>query len=138
MSPSYDRNQRLTEADPKPLGQRIPNPLHERIGDLCDVVYRAGHARPAKVKMLAALILAAPTEPATLDQMLRAFDRATVGDALVASESSRWQRHPFPRAQVRPAEWAPSVGSASAVALRDDTAAIAAGSCRGSSARARE
>jgi hypothetical protein len=84
MSPSYDRNHRLIEADPRPLGQRIPNPLHERVDELCDVVYRAGHARPTKVRMLAAVLLAAPTDPATLDALLRAFDRATVGDALVA------------------------------------------------------
>jgi len=86
MSPNYDRNQRLIEADPKPLGQRIPNPLHERVDELCDVVYGAGHARPTKVRMLAAVLLAAPSDPATLDALLRAFDRATVGDALIASD----------------------------------------------------
>jgi hypothetical protein len=86
MSPSYDRNQRLTEADPKPLGQRIPNPLHERIDELCDVVYRARHARPTKVRMLAAILLAAPTDPAILVELLRTFDGATVGDALVEPE----------------------------------------------------
>ena len=86
MSPKYDCDQRLTEADPKPLGQRVPSPLHERVDDLCDVVYRAGHARPTKFKMLAALVLAAPTEPAILDELLRRFDRATMRDSLVFPE----------------------------------------------------
>jgi hypothetical protein len=86
MSPTYERGQRLIEADPKPLGQRVPNPLHERIEELCEVVYQSGHARPSKVKMLAALILAAPTDAATLGSALRAYDAATVEDALLAGQ----------------------------------------------------
>ena len=102
MSPSYDRNQRLTEADPKPLGQRIPNPLHERIDELCDAVYRARHARPTKVKMLAALLLAAPTDPAILVELLQSFDGATVGDALVAPERAEGNVIKFPERKSGP------------------------------------
>ncbi len=102
MSPIYDPNQRLTEADPKPLGQRIPNPLHERVDELCDVVYGAGHARPTKVRMLAALLLAASTDPAVLDELLRAYDRATVGDALVVSDRVEGTVIQFPERKSGP------------------------------------
>jgi hypothetical protein len=102
MSPSYEPNQRLTEADPKPLGQRIPNPLHERVDELCDAVYQAGHARPTKVRMLAALILSAPTDPATLDDLLRTFDGATVGDALVVPGRSDGNIIQFPERKSGP------------------------------------
>lgn len=102
MSPNYDPDQRLTEADPKPLGQRIPNPLHERVDELCDAVYRAGNARPTKVRMLAALILAAPTDAETLDDLLRAFDGATVGDALVATDRAVGNVIQFPERKSGP------------------------------------
>lgn len=102
MSPSYDRNQRLTEADPKPLGQRIPNPLHERIDELCDVVYQARHARPTKVRMLAAILLAAPTDPAILDELLRTYDGAIVGDALVEPERADGKVIQFPERKSGP------------------------------------
>jgi len=102
MSPTYDRNQRLIEADPKPLGQRIPNPLHERVDELCDAVYGAGHARPTKVRMLAALLLAAPEDPAILDELLRAYDRATVGNALVASDRADGTVIQFPERKSGP------------------------------------
>jgi hypothetical protein len=36
--------------------------------------------------MLAAILLAAPTDPAVLVELLRTFDGATVGDALVEPE----------------------------------------------------
>jgi hypothetical protein len=102
MSPSYDPKQRLTEADPKPLGQRIPNPLHERVDELCDAVYRAGNIRPTKVRMLAALILAAPTDPRALDRLLRAFDSATVGEAVVAPQRSDSNVIQFPERKSGP------------------------------------
>jgi hypothetical protein len=102
MSPSYDRNERLIEADPKPLGQRVPNPLHERIEELCDLIYEAGHARPAKVKMLSALILSAPTDPTILDEMLRAYDGAKVADALVATEKAEGNLIQFPERKSGP------------------------------------
>jgi hypothetical protein len=102
VSPSYDPNQRLIEADPKALGQRIPNPLHERIEELCDVVYRAGNVRPTKVRMLAALLLAAPTDAATLDDLLRSYDAATVADAPVAPDRAGGNVIQFPERKSGP------------------------------------
>lgn len=80
----YDANARLIEADPKPLGQRVPEPLHARLIELCDLVYEAGeHHRPTKAEMVAALILAAPEDPARLVELLRGYGRARVADAPV-------------------------------------------------------
>lgn len=96
MAPQYNRDQRLSEADPKALGQRVPLPLHERIDELCDLLYDAKHARPTKVKMLAALVLAAPVDTTKLNQMLRRYDAATVADALVAGRAGKGKRVAFP------------------------------------------
>src|SRR4051812_25033323 len=68
----------------KPLGQRVPEPLHERIEQLCDLVYDAGEShRPSKMEMLAAVLLGAPTEPDQLVDLVRRYGRATVKDAMV-------------------------------------------------------
>jgi len=76
---------RLLEADPKALGQRVPEPLHRRLLDLCDLVYEAGQPqRPTKADMLAALILAAPEDPGALVDLLQRYGRAQVRDALIA------------------------------------------------------
>jgi hypothetical protein len=76
---------RLIEAESKALGQRVPEPLQRRLIELCDAVYRAGEPhRPTKAELLAALILAAPEDPNELVELIRAYGRATVGDALVS------------------------------------------------------
>jgi hypothetical protein len=80
LPPEYDAELRLAEADPKPMGQRVPNPLHERIEELCDVVYAEKHGRPTKMRMLAALLLGAPTNATILQKMLLAYDAATVSE----------------------------------------------------------
>lgn len=80
----FKATDRLIEASPKPLGQRVPEPLHVRLLDLCDLVYESGETRrPTKAEMLGALILAAPDNPTTLVEMLNAYGRADVGQALV-------------------------------------------------------
>lgn len=77
---------RLIEADPKALGQRVPEPLHVRLIELCDAVYESGEAhRPTKADMLAALILAAPEDPAELVGLLQRYGRAQVSDAILSA-----------------------------------------------------
>jgi hypothetical protein len=83
MSPRFDPDERLKEAKGRGLGQEIPIPLHERVEALCDRVYDAGYDRPAKVKMIAALLLGATCDPGELDRLLRDYDRARVRDALI-------------------------------------------------------
>lgn len=76
---------RLIEAESKALGQRVPEPLQRRLIELCDAVYEAGEPRrPTKAELLGALILAAPEDPDEIVELLRAYGRATVRDALVA------------------------------------------------------
>src|SRR5947209_15701904 len=80
----FKAKDRLLEASPKPLGQRVPEPLHVRLLDLCDLVYEAGATRrPTKAEMLGALILAAPDDPGLLSELLERYGRADVGAALV-------------------------------------------------------
>lgn len=76
---------RLIEAEPRALGQRVPEPLQQRLIELCDSVYDAGEPRrPTKADLLAALILAAPEDPQELVALIATYGRATVGDALLA------------------------------------------------------
>jgi hypothetical protein len=82
MSRTFDIEARLEEVQARTLGVDMPIPLHERIDQLCDAVYSAGHARPSKKKMLAALVLASPIDGQELDAMVRAYDGAHVRDAL--------------------------------------------------------
>lgn len=86
MPLNFDRNARLSEVKGRSLGTDMPVPLHERIDELCDLVYKAGRERPSKKKMLAALVLGATTDTEALDELLRAYERAKVQDALVAPQ----------------------------------------------------
>lgn len=42
---NFSSTDRLVEAAPKPLGQDVPEPIHERLKQLCDLVYEAGESR---------------------------------------------------------------------------------------------
>lgn len=89
MTRSFHPNDRLVDTNLAPLGQRVPEPLHERVEQLCDLVYDAGEARrPTKQQMIAALLFGASTDATELIELLRRFGRATVADALVTSETS--------------------------------------------------
>src|SRR5262245_13183444 len=89
MAPDFEPRQRLIEARLKGLGQDVPEPLHERIEQLCDLVYAAGEAqRPSKMQMVAAVLFGAPTDADELVALLRRYGRATVAEALVESTAS--------------------------------------------------
>jgi hypothetical protein len=88
MPTSFRPNDRLVEANPMPLGQRVPEPLHERVEQLCELAYDAGEPRrPTKQQMVGALLLAAPTDADELVELLRRYGRATVADALLEIET---------------------------------------------------
>lgn len=95
--PNFDVTQRLKEANIRTLGQSVPVPLHERVEALCDLVYASGRERPSKVKMLSALMLDAPADADELDRRLRAFDAASVGDALLGSHEVEDNVVKFPK-----------------------------------------
>ena len=78
---------RLIEAEPKKaLGQRLPEPLHRRLLELCDLVYESGQPqRPTKADLLGALILAAPEDPEVLIELLQRYGKADVRQAFVDS-----------------------------------------------------
>lgn len=89
MPRNFDPNSRLIEANPVPLGQRVPEPLHERVEQLCDLAYEAGEPRrPTKQQMVAALLFGAPTDADELVKLLRRYGRAKVADALPRSEAA--------------------------------------------------
>jgi hypothetical protein len=85
--PDFNRDQRLLEAASSGLGQRVPEPLHARVEGLCELVYGAGHDRPTKARMIAALMLAARPDVEELVSALAAYDRATVRDAVLDDAS---------------------------------------------------
>jgi hypothetical protein len=88
LSPNLQPNDRLIEANHAPLGQRVPEPLHERVKQLCDLAYEAGVVpRPSKMQMIAALLLGAPSDADEVVELLRKYGQATVADALVKRTS---------------------------------------------------
>ncbi len=83
--PAQNRpDDRLVTAEPKKLlGSRVPAPLHERMERRCELAYEAGEARqPSKEQMIAAILLASPTDGAKLRELLNAYGQATVADVL--------------------------------------------------------
>lgn len=89
MSPDFNPQQRLIEVRHKSLGQQVPEPLHERVEQLCDLVYDAGEAqRPSKMQMVAALLFGSPTDADELIDLVRRYGRATVAEAIVESTAA--------------------------------------------------
>ena len=88
MSRKIPPDSRLVEVEKAPLGQRVPAPLHDRIEWLCDLAYEAGEPRrPSKMEMVAAVVLASPTDGESAREILKKLGEATVADALPGSES---------------------------------------------------
>lgn len=102
MSSRYQLARRLVEADPTALGQRVPRPLHERVEELCDLIYAAGDERPTKAKLIAALLLAAPPSVPELRRMLERFDAANVGDAVVRQGRVKGKQVVYPARKPGP------------------------------------
>jgi hypothetical protein len=90
-------DERLKEARDRGLGADIPVPLHERVEGLCNLVYKAGYDRPTKGKMVAALLLGATDDPEELDELLRAYDRARVREAIVGEQEIEGNVVTFPQ-----------------------------------------
>jgi hypothetical protein len=87
MSRSFNPGDRLVDAHKEQLTGRIPEPLHERLDQLCDLAYEAGEPRrPGKAEMLAAVILASPTTPQEVRDMFRDYGNAKVVDAFLPSK----------------------------------------------------
>lgn len=105
--PSHPLTERLREADPQPLGQRVPHPLHERVEALADRLYEGGGDRPTKAKLVAAILLAAPTDPTELRRLVARYESALVKDALIGTEEIEGdavvypERRPGPRRAKR-------------------------------------
>jgi hypothetical protein len=100
--PEFLPGARLVEADPKPLGQRVPAPLHERVEALCDRVYESGRRRPAKADMVAALLLAASSDPEVLSRALDHYYGARVQHALLGDRPGPGEVVTFPQRKSGP------------------------------------
>jgi hypothetical protein len=86
VSPSFGVDQRLEEVKHRGVGVTMAEPLHERLEQLSDLMYEAGLQRPSKRRLLAALVLSSPTDPKALDELVRKYDGAVVGDAILHTE----------------------------------------------------
>jgi hypothetical protein len=103
MNPKLDSRDRLVESADKPLGQRVPAALHERVERLCDEAFAAGEpVRPSKMTMIAAVLLAAPTDGAELRALLRRYGEATVGEALPGEATGDMSIIELPRRKSGP------------------------------------
>jgi hypothetical protein len=95
----------LHDAPEEGIGVTVPAPLSDRINALVDLLHAAGE-RTSRKELIAALILTARPLSKELAEMLRAYRRASVRDALVdpdrAGETIKWvPRKPGPRPRRR-------------------------------------
>jgi hypothetical protein len=70
------------------LGVLVPIPVSERLETLTDILYSEGHGRVPRKELVAALLLAAPTDPDELATCLRKYRTSRVRDTLVAEPLS--------------------------------------------------
>jgi hypothetical protein len=84
----FDADGRLVEQRERNLGVNVPVPVSERVDSLAELLYAEGHGPVARKELVAALILAASTEPARLAEHLSSYRRARVRDALVGQPPS--------------------------------------------------
>jgi hypothetical protein len=84
----FNVNERVEDVHHRSVGLDLPIPLHARLDELCQVVYRETHQLPPIKKMLAALVLAAPSDARTLDSLLRKYRDANVGECLLLTTAT--------------------------------------------------
>jgi len=103
---SFDLEGRLHEQRECNLGILVPIPISERVETLAERLYREGHGRVPRKELVAALLYAAPTDPAELAALLKTYRTASVRDALVGEPPSDNvvsfpRRAPGPRARTQ-------------------------------------
>lgn len=82
-----DRAERIVTSRDKQVGLRLPLAIDQRLDALLARAVEAGE-RTTRRELLAAIVLAVESSGEDLGQMLRAYRRATVGDALMDVEPS--------------------------------------------------
>jgi hypothetical protein len=98
----FDPGARLQQVDDPVLGTTTPVPLHSRLDELADLVFEAGYDRPAKARLVAALLLDAPADPNKLAAILAKYSRARVRDAVIGTPRLQRGRMVFQTAKRGP------------------------------------
>lgn len=84
--PAIPPEHRLRDCPHRQAGMAWPTPIHARLDELVQLA-RDGAARETNRKeLVAALVLAAPTDPDELDAVIRRYRLATAREALVSPE----------------------------------------------------
>src|SRR5712691_12956319 len=104
-SRSFDPSARLAGQRECNLGVLVPVPVSERVETLTELLYQEGHGRVPRKELVAAILIAAPTDAAQLAEFLQSYRTARVRDALVGEPESgnvvRFPRRPpGPRARL--------------------------------------
>jgi len=82
-SANFHLDDRLVEQRERNLGVLVPIPLSERIEVLTEMLYHEGHGKVPRKDVVGAILFAATESPEELAELLRAYRRARVRDALV-------------------------------------------------------
>jgi hypothetical protein len=101
---SFDLDAPVADQRERNLGVLVPVPISERVEALTELLYKEGHGRVARKELVAALLLAAPTDPEELARRLRIYRTARVRATLLTEPSSENvvsfpARSPGPRAR---------------------------------------
>jgi hypothetical protein len=84
----FDPQARLVEQRDCNLAVHVPIPVSERIDALTDALDRDGYGRVSRREIVSALLFAATSDTAELNQLLRRYRTAKVRDAVVGDVPS--------------------------------------------------
>lgn len=102
MPSDLDPTDRLVDTPTAALGQRVPEVLHRRLDQLCNLAYDAGlPSPPSKKEMVGAILFASPESGQELRDLLDAYGKAKVRDALVGGATGQVVQLPARRSGPR-------------------------------------
>jgi hypothetical protein len=84
--PTIPPDHRLRACPQRQAGMAWPIPIHARLDELVEIARDQAGRETNRKELVAALLLAAPTEAETLDEIIRRYRLATAREALVKPE----------------------------------------------------
>lgn len=81
--PAIPLDHRLRDCPERQAGMTWPSPIHARLDEMVAIVREEAGRATNRKELVAALLLAASTDPDQLDQIVRTYRLATARDALI-------------------------------------------------------
>ena len=105
-SPELSPDSRLRDCPERQVALSLVGPISHRLDELVSLLRSEAGRDTTRKELVAALLLAATTDPSALDKLVRSYRLAVVADALVDADGvsdGEVLRLPQPRPGPRPA-----------------------------------